>query len=60
MKIIGIKQLCRTAGIEKVEAGPKGAILSFRNDEFENLSGLVEFLGRENRFAKLRADHKLV
>ena len=60
LKIIGIKQLCRTAGIEKVEAGPKGAILSFRNDEFENLSGLVEFLGRENRFAKLRADHKLV
>jgi transcription-repair coupling factor (superfamily II helicase) len=60
LDIIAIKQLCRAAGIEKVEAGPKGAVLSFHQNRFANPLGLVEFLQAQAGTAKLRTDQKLV
>src|SRR5712692_11041530 len=32
LEIIAIKRLCRDAGIEKVDAGPKGAVFTFRDN----------------------------
>ena len=46
--------------IEKIDAGPKGAVLTFRHDQFPNPAGLVQFLTRQDGKAKLRPDHKLV
>lgn len=46
--------------IEKVDAGPKGAVLTFRHDQFPNPGGLVQFLMRQDGKAKLRPDNKLV
>ncbi len=60
LEVIAIKALCRKAMIEKVDAGPKGAVLSFRHNEFPNPAGLVQFLTRQEGKAKLRPDHKLV
>ena len=41
LEIITIKQLCRRASVEKLDAGPKGAVLSFRNNLFANPEGLI-------------------
>ena len=60
LKIVEIKGLCRAAGIEKIDAGPKGAVLTFRGNLFANPAGLVEFINDERDRAKLRPDHKLV
>ena len=60
LSVIEIKAWCRKAGIEKVEAGPKGVTVAFRKDQFANPRGLVEMLSRERGMAKLRPDHKLV
>ncbi|MEQ9519886.1 MAG: transcription-repair coupling factor [Parvibaculum sp.] len=60
LKIVEIKGLCRAAGIEKIDAGPKGAVLTFRGNLFANPLGLVEFINSERDKAKLRPDHKLV
>ncbi len=60
LKVVRIKQLCRRAGVEKVDAGPKGAVLHFRNDTFANPEGLIGFLQQQAGAAKLRPDHKLV
>ena len=60
LRTVAIKGLCRRAGVEKVDAGPKGAVVSFRNTQFANPAGLVEFLTRQVGTAKLRPDHKLV
>ena len=60
LDIIAIKRLCRAAGIEKVEAGPKGAVLSFHQNRFANPAGLVDFLQAQAGTAKLRTDQKLV
>jgi len=57
---IAIKRLCSAAGIEKVEAGPKGAVLSFRGNRFANPAGLVDFLQAQLGTAKLRTDQKLL
>ena len=60
LQTISVKCLCRQAGIEKVEAGPKGAVISFRNNTFANPAGLVAFISNQVGTAKLRPDHKLV
>ncbi|MFC4270296.1 transcription-repair coupling factor [Sneathiella chungangensis] len=60
IEVMMIKYFCRQANIEKIEAGPKGAVLSFRENRFDNPGGLVEFISRAPGSTKLRADHKLV
>ena len=60
LHVIQIKRLCRDAGVEKVEAGPKGAVLSFRHNSFANPQGLVAYIGKNYTQIKLRPDHKLV
>ncbi|MBT6406291.1 MAG: transcription-repair coupling factor, partial [Rhodospirillaceae bacterium] len=60
LEVVGVKQLCRKAGVEKVEAGPKGAVVSFRNNNFANPGGLVKYITDQVGTAKLRPDHKLV
>ena len=60
LKIIAIKQHCRAAGIAKIDAGPKGAVVTFRNDQFANPAGLIDFLTRHPKTAKLRPDHRMV
>ncbi len=60
LELVAIKTLCRKAGVAKLDAGPKGATLSFRNDEFANPAGLVEMITREAGTIKVRPDKKLV
>jgi len=57
---VRIKRLCIAASVEKIDAGPKGAVVSFYKNEFNNLEGLVEFISSHLGTAKLRPDHKLV
>ncbi|TAL04551.1 MAG: transcription-repair coupling factor [Rhodospirillaceae bacterium] len=60
LDIVAIKVLCRTANVEKVDAGPKGAVVSLRNNVFPNPAGLVDFISKQVGTVKLRPDHKLV
>ncbi len=60
LQIVAIKQACKVAGIAKIDAGPKGALLSFRNDDFANPAGLIGFIQKMAGSAKLRPDHKMV
>ena len=60
LKIALIKALCRKTGVEKIEAGPKGVVIAFRNNEFADPAGLVAYIAGEGSNAKLRPDHRLV
>jgi transcription-repair coupling factor (superfamily II helicase) len=60
LEVVGIKALCRQAGIERLEAGPKGVVIGFRDNLFADPSGLVAFIARHGGACKLRPDHKLV
>jgi transcription-repair coupling factor (superfamily II helicase) len=60
LKIMSIKVLCRRANVEKVDAGPKGIIVSFRDNAFANPNGLVAYVAEQASFAKVRPDMKIV
>ena len=60
VQIVEIKSLCRQAGVEKVDAGARGATLGFRDNAYANPAGLVEFIHAQAGTAKLRPDHTLV
>jgi len=60
LKIVEIKGLCRRANVLKVDAGPKGAVVMFKDDAFPNPAGLVDYIGQSPYDVKLRPDRKLV
>ena len=60
LHIMAIKRLCRDAGVEKLDAGPKGAVVAFREERMTNPEGLIRFVQREADFARLRPDSRLV
>ncbi len=59
LQVVHLKRACREAGVEKLEAGPKGMVLQFRGNAFRNPAGLVQWLGTRKGAIKLRPDHKL-
>jgi len=60
IKLIEIKRQAIEAQIAKIDLGPKGALVSFHNDDFPDPAGLIAYVGRLDGTAKLRADNKLV
>ncbi|MGB3025366.1 transcription-repair coupling factor [Paradevosia shaoguanensis] len=60
LKIILVKSLCRAANVEKVDAGPKGVIITFRNNEFADPAGLVRIVADPGQQARVRPDQKIV
>ena len=60
LKVVAIKGMCRQANASKIDVGPKGAVVTFRNDAFPNPMGLVGFVQKNHMGWKLRPDHKVV
>ncbi|MEO8757293.1 MAG: transcription-repair coupling factor [Devosia sp.] len=60
LKVILVKALCRAANVEKVEAGPKGAVITLRHNEFANPAGLVKMVSDPGMAVRLKPDQKLV
>ena len=56
LQVVAIKALCRRANIEKLDAGPKGVVLSFRDNVFANPVGLLKFISEQGPGAKIRND----
>ena len=60
LRVVYIKALCRRANVEKLEAGPKGAVVQFRNKTFANPEALVRLIGEQGSLAKIRPDQSIV
>jgi len=60
LQIVAIKALCRQANVEKIETGPKGAVVSFRDNTFANPDRLVAFIRDQGPAARVRPDMKVV
>jgi transcription-repair coupling factor (superfamily II helicase) len=60
MKIVYVKALCRRANVEKVDAGPKGAVIAFRGNEFADPPALIKMIAAEGSLAKVRPDQRVV
>jgi transcription-repair coupling factor (superfamily II helicase) len=59
-KVAAIKGYCRRANVEKVDAGPKGAVISFRDNKFAQPERLVYFIRQHGQAARVRPDMKVV
>ncbi|RMD49046.1 MAG: transcription-repair coupling factor, partial [Alphaproteobacteria bacterium] len=59
LNVVRIEAMARKAGIERLDAGPKGAVIRFRGDRFADPAGLVDFIRAQKGTAKIR-DNKLV
>ena len=60
LKVVAIKGLCRQANVAKIDVGPKGAVISFRGDNFANPLGLVQLVQKRPALWRVRPDHKVV
>jgi transcription-repair coupling factor (superfamily II helicase) len=59
-KVATIKGHCRRANVEKVDAGPKGAVITFRDNKFAQPDRLVYFIRQHGQAARVRPDMKVV
>ncbi|MEZ5691058.1 MAG: transcription-repair coupling factor [Rickettsiales bacterium] len=55
-----LKLLCKKAGIERIDTGAKGAVISFYNNYVSNPEALIRHIELNPRRLKLRGDQKLV
>ena len=60
LKVVAIKGLCREANVAKIDVGPKGAVVGFRNDTFTNPGGLIAFVQKNSAVWRLRPDQKVL
>jgi transcription-repair coupling factor (superfamily II helicase) len=60
LQTVAVKQLCRKAGIAKIDAGPKGAVIAFHNDNFARPDRLIAWINKQAGTAKARPDQRLV
>ncbi|HXX52683.1 MAG TPA: transcription-repair coupling factor [Xanthobacteraceae bacterium] len=60
LQVVAIKSLCRRANVERIEVGPKGAVLAFRDNVFSNPDGLIAYIAKHPEGARVRPDMKVV
>jgi transcription-repair coupling factor (superfamily II helicase) len=60
LQVVAFKQLCRSSGVERLEIGPKGAVIAFKDNRFARPEKLVEFITKRQTIVTLRPDHRLV
>jgi transcription-repair coupling factor (superfamily II helicase) len=60
LDVMEIKGLCRAAGIAKVDAGPKGAVITLHRSRFANPEGLIALVQNSRGLLKVQPDQRLV
>ena len=60
LKVVAIKALCRRANVDRIEAGPRGAVVAFRDNKFDNAEGLLAWIAANAPVAKIRPDQTIV
>jgi transcription-repair coupling factor (superfamily II helicase) len=60
LQVIAIKRLCRAAGVEKIDAGPRGAVVAFRGNAFRKPDRLIDYITRHPKTLSVRPDQRLV
>lgn len=60
LKIVEIKQLCLKAGVDRVDAGPKGVVIGFYKDAPPDPQKLLQWIVANGPGLKIRPDQKVV
>lgn len=57
---IEIKQMCKVAGIARIDAGAKGILIGFHNNMFKAVDKLIDLMNKSFGVIKIRPDQKLL
>ncbi len=57
---ISLKILCKQIMVEKLEVGAQGSVLTFRNNQFDKVENLLNYIQSKAGTVKFRPDQKLV
>ncbi len=60
LKVVAIKGLCRQANVAKIDVGPKGAAISFRDNHFAHPTALVAYIQRNEKTWRIRPDQTVL
>ncbi|MEQ9663689.1 MAG: transcription-repair coupling factor [Parasphingopyxis sp.] len=60
LRVIEAKLNAKKANVAKIDAGPRGALVTFFQDRVPDPAGLIAYVERIGKTARLRPDHKLV
>lgn len=60
LTVIRLKRACVAAGVARLDAGPKGVVVTFHNNTFAAPDKLLALIVREKGTVKLRPDQKVV
>jgi len=60
LEVVSIKLMCRKVNVASIDAGPKGALIAFRDDRVDNPDALIAWITAQGSRAKLRPDMRLV
>ncbi len=60
LDLMRIKQWCRQTGIEKIDTGDKGAVITLHQNTFKNPSALLNYIQLQKGTAFIRPDQKIV
>ena len=59
LQTVAIKNLCKVAGVVKIEAGPKGAVVEFHKNTPPKVEALMVWMQAQRGTVKLRPDQKI-
>jgi transcription-repair coupling factor (superfamily II helicase) len=63
LDVVELKGLCRRANIEKIDSGPKGVLITFKENTSKDPAKLISYLQKpevaKSGAIKIRPDHKL-
>jgi transcription-repair coupling factor (superfamily II helicase) len=57
LSVLRIKLVCKASGIARLDAGPKGVVVGFRDNKFAAPAALFDHITKHAKVMKLRADH---
>ncbi len=60
MMTVELKIMAKAVNIERLDAGPKGASISFRNNTFPNPAGLIAYISGQMGTIRIRPDQKMI
>ena len=60
LELVAIKQACKRANVQKLDAGPKGIVLTLHQNRFPRPERLVGLIAESKGRLKVRPDHRIV
>ncbi|MBR5130265.1 MAG: transcription-repair coupling factor [Alphaproteobacteria bacterium] len=60
LNTVSLKLLAKSAHIDRIDAGPKGANISFYQNIFQNPAGLVDYISKQMGTIRIKPDQKLL